>query len=303
MEDTERRTPQGSRTSDGPQPTDDSRPLTRRRLLTIGALGVVAAGGTYAVTQAGGIPSLPDVPGLSGLSAPAPRELRIDPSPVNYTELQSRRAVGEAAYVYEVNGRRSAYYVTEAFGKRLDRWIALHRKHIGQAPDEIRSYGAWVRGSTTSWHSSGEAIDIARLRADGTDLVSLRHDLWRDAPASELRRRLALYWRTAAGLHHEFADVLTYLFDDAHANHIHVDIGRFGPEQPRLIRRSNAQVQAVQAMCRHVWGRSEVQITGVYDDVTRDATTRILEQAGGPGELADSRAAWQAFMVATMQRA
>jgi hypothetical protein len=281
----------------------DTRPVTRRRLLTVGALGVVAAAGAYAVSRAGGIPSLTDVPGLSGLAAPAPPELRIDPDPVNYTGLQSRRAIGGAAYVYEVNGRRSAYYVTEAFGQRLDRWIALHRKHIGQAPDEIRSYGAWVRGSSTSWHSSGEAIDIARLRAGGQDLASLRYDLWRDAPASELRRRLALYWRTAAGLHHEFADVLTYLFDDAHANHIHVDIGRFGPEQPRLIRRSNAQVQAVQAMCRHVWGRSEVEITGDYDDVTREATTRILEGAGGPGELAGSREAWQAFMVATMQMA
>lgn len=282
---------------------DEPRPITRRRLLTVGVLGVAAAGATYAVTRAGGIPSLPDVPGLSGLSAPLPRELRIDPAPVNYSALQSRRAIGPADYVYEVNGRRSTFYVTEPFGQRLDRWLALHRQHVGQAPDEVRSYGAWVRGSSTSWHSSGEAIDIARLRADGKDLTSLRYDLWRDAPATELRRRLALYWRTAAGLHHEFADVLTYLFDEAHANHIHVDIGRFGPERPRLIRRSNAQVQAVQAMCRHVWGRSDVEITGDYDDVTRDATTRILEQVDGPGELADSRDAWQAFMVATMQRA
>ena len=108
MEDTERRPPQGSRTSGGPAPTDESRPVTRRRLLTIGALGVAAAGGTYAVTQAGGIRSLPDVPGLSGLSAPAPPELRIDPAPVDYTELQTRRAVGGASHVYEVNGRRSA---------------------------------------------------------------------------------------------------------------------------------------------------------------------------------------------------
>ena len=284
-------------------PGDEPRTVTRRRLLTLGAMGVVAAGGAYAVTRAGGIPSLPDVPGLSGLSAPAPRELRIDPDPVDYTQLQSRRTIGRAAYAYEVNGRRATYYVTEPFGRRLDRWLALHRQHVGQAPDEIRSFGAWVRGSSTSWHSSGEAIDIARLRADGKDLTSLRHDLWSDAPAPELRRRLALYWRTAAGLHHEFADVLTYLFDAAHDNHIHVDIGRFGPEQPRLIQRSNAQVQAVQAMCRHVWGRNEVEITGDYDDVTRDATTRILEQAGGPGELADSREAWQAFMVATMRRA
>ena len=56
-------------------------------------------------------------------------------------------------------------------------------------------------------------------------------------------------------------------------------------------------------MCRHVWGRTDVEVTGDFDDVTRDATTRILEQAGGPGELADSREAWQAFLVATMEHA
>lgn len=289
-----------------PDPTDPTDPasgagVTRRRLLTLGALGAlgaVAAGGAYAVSRGSGLRSLPQLPHLG---EPAPPELRIDPRPVDFRELEARRRIGTARYAYEVTGRPATYYVTQPFGARLDRWIALHRKHIGQMPDEVRSYGAWVRGSATSWHSSGEAIDLARLRAGGRDLVSLRYDQWRDAPAAELRQRLALYWRTAAGLHHQFADVLTYLFDEAHSNHIHVDIGRFGPEQPRLIRRSNAQVQAVQAMCRHVWGRTDVETTGEFDDVTGDATTRILEQAGGPGELADSREAWQAFLVATMR--
>lgn len=274
--------------------------MTRRRLLALGAVGAVAAGGAYAVSRGPGFPSLPALPGFN---EPTPPELRIDPRPVDFRDLEARRRIGTAAHAYEVTGRPATYYVTEPFGARLDQWLALHRKHVGQVPDEIRSYGAWVRGSSTSWHSSGEAIDIARLRAGGRDLTSLRHDQWRDAPPAELRRRLSLYWRTAAGLHHEFADVLTYLFDDAHANHIHVDVGRFGPELPRLIRRSNAQVQAVQAMCRHVWGRTDVETTGDLDDVTRDATTRILEQAGGLGELADSREAWQAFMVATMEHA
>ena len=54
----------------------------------------------------------------------------------------TRRGIGSAAYVYEVTARSSTFYVTEAFGARLDRWLALHRRHVGQAPDEIRSYGA-----------------------------------------------------------------------------------------------------------------------------------------------------------------
>ena len=274
--------------------------LTRRRLLTLGAVGVATVGGVYAVSQGAGLPSLPH---MANFTDPTPRELRIDPEPVDFSQLEARRRIGSAAHVYEVSQRAATYYVTPPFGDRLDRWLALHRAHVGQVPDEVTSFGAWVRGSSTSWHSSGEAIDLARLRSGGRDLTSLRHDEWRDAPAAELRRRLSLYWRTAAGLHHEFADVLTYLFDAAHANHIHVDLGRFGPEAPRLIRRSGAQVQAVQAMCRHVWGDTVVQISGDYDDATRTATTRVLEGAGAAGELTDSREAWQAFMVATMEHA
>jgi hypothetical protein len=63
------------------------------------------------------------------------------------------------------------------------------------------------------------------------------------------------------------------------------------------------QAQAVQAMCRHVWDRADVELTGTYDGATRTATSEILEAVRGPGELADSREAWQAFMVATLQRA
>ncbi|MEW1953863.1 extensin family protein [Terrabacter sp. NPDC080008] len=271
----------------------------RRTVLVAGTLGLGGlSAGAYAVSR-----GTLELPALAGVGEPYPPEQRRSPVPVGREALERRTTVGPARLVYEVSRRSAPFYVTEAVGARLDRWIALHRRHVGPAPDELRSYGGWVASASAgSWHASGEAFDIAGLRAGGRDLVSLRHDQWRDAPAAELRRRLALYWRTAAGLHHEFADVLTYLFDGAHANHIHVDTGRFGPEQPRLIRRSRAQVQAVQAMCRHVWGRTDVYLTGAFDDVTRAATTRILEQVDGPGELADSREAWQAFLVATMRR-
>src|SRR3954464_5316410 len=73
--------------------TDERPPtVTRRRLITLGALGV-AAGGAYAVSQAGGLAALADLtelPGASQLAAPPPPELRIDPRPVDSSDLQAR---------------------------------------------------------------------------------------------------------------------------------------------------------------------------------------------------------------------
>lgn len=128
----------------------------------------------------------------------------------------------------------------------------------------------------------------------------MRYDRWKDDSAAAMQRARRLYWRTVAGLHTEFADVLTYLYDSAHANHVHIDIGRFGPEgAPRLIERSRAQVQCVQAISRYVWNRTEVELTGDYDTITRDATTAVLADHGG-GELHQGSEAWRAFMVASL---
>lgn len=268
--------------------------LTRRGVLTLGALGAatVLGGGWAAWSAFSG-------PGFPVTTTP---EVRDDPVPRPYTELQARTKVGSAAYVYEIDGKPTTYYVTPAFGTRLERWMALHVAETGQAPDRVHSYGAWAPGNDRSWHSSGEAFDLARLRLGGKDLASARYDQWRDDTAAEVRLRLRAYWRLAAGLHIEFADVLTYLFDSAHANHMHVDTGRFGPSgAPRLIRRSGAQVQAVQAMCVHVWGQSKVQVNGEFDSATRDATTRVIEENGGRGELSDGVEAWRAFMLATLR--
>jgi hypothetical protein len=231
-------------------------------------------------------------------------EARDHPVAVERSVLRRRDAVGGAAHHYEVDGRATPYYVQDAFAATLAAWMTTHRALTGQRPEALHSYGGWTRGAGTSWHHSGQALDVARLRADGRDVASLRYDRWRDDTAAEVRRRLRTYWQVAAGLHLHFADVLTYLFDASHANHIHVDSGRFGPGGvPRLIPRSGAQVQAVQAMCVHVWGRGEVTITGRLDAATRDATTAILRDHGGEGELTDGVEAWQAFLRATMREA
>ncbi|MDN5768410.1 MAG: hypothetical protein L0H96_08075 [Humibacillus sp.] len=269
--------------------------LARRGVLAIGALGALGlAGGGYAVTAAG----RPDFP------VTKTREVRSRPDVVARSELTARARIGSAAHRYEVNGLATPYYATDAMAERLQGWLALHRRHTGQTPDRVFTFGAWTRGDGTSWHHSGEAIDIAALRRGGKDVASARYDRWRDDPAAELRGRLRTYWQLAAGLHLQFADVLTYLYDDRHTNHIHVDTGRFGPSgAPRLIQRSRVQTQALQAMCVHVWGRRDVEVTGELDSATRDATSAILRDHGGRGEITDGVEAWQAFLVATMREA
>jgi hypothetical protein len=262
-------------------------------MLALGALGGVAALGAGSTLFSDGDTTLP---------VTMTPELHASPVAVAHTELQTHTRLGSAAYVYEVDEQPTAFYVTSAFRARLERWFATHLAETGQRPDEVRSFGAWSPGAEGSWHGSGEAFDVARLRARGKDLVSARYDRWRDDTAAEVRRRLRLYWQLAAGLHLEFADVVTYLYDSNHSNHIHVDTGRFGPDgAPRLIPRSEVQVQAVQAMCRHVWGRSDVEISGRLDTATRDATAKVIADHDGQHEIDDGVEGWRAFLVPTLR--
>ncbi|MGN6753629.1 MAG: extensin family protein [Intrasporangium sp.] len=263
-------------------------------MLTFGALGAAAFLGAGSAVLTGGV----ETP----LPVTMTPEVHASPVAVERTQLQTHTSVASAAYVYEVDGQPTAFYSTSAFGARLERWFATHLKETGQRPDEVRSFGAWTPGAEGSWHGSGEAFDVARLRAGGKDLVSARYDKWRDDTAAEVRTRLRLYWRLAAGLHLEFADVVTYLYDSNHSNHIHVDTGRFGPNgAPRLIPRSEVQVQAVQAMCRHVWGRSDVEITGRFDAATRDATSKVIADHGGEHAIDDGVEGWRAFLLPTLR--
>jgi hypothetical protein len=264
-------------------------------MLTFGGLGALTVIGAGSAVFAGGDATPP---------VTMTPEVHTSPVPVERTALQTHTELSQTAYVYEVDERQTAFYATAAFVTRLERWFATHLAETGQRPDEVRSFGAWAPGAERSWHGSGEAFDVARLRAGGKDLVSARYDRWRDDTAAEVRRRLRLYWQLAAGLHLEFADVVTYLYDSNHSNHIHVDTGRFGPNgAPRLIPRSEVQIQAVQAMCRHVWDRADVEITGQLDSATRDATDKVIADHGGAHELGDGVEGWRAFLLPTLRAA
>lgn len=212
-------------------------------------------------------------------------------------QLARRTSLAGLPLVYEVNRRRNAFWFDAGFAGQLDAWVA-DVQGGGLRAIELWTYGAWTDGreECRSWHNSGRAFDLARIRLR-TGFVSCRYDEWRTATGPNLRRALGEYWALAASLHRHFAYVVTYLYDTEHHNHIHVDNGRSDGQRSVFDPGSITQVQAVQAIATHVWNRP-VEITGRFDAATREATQAVLGELGHERSLTES-GGWDRFLSAS----
>ncbi|MFC7620990.1 hypothetical protein [Microlunatus sp. GCM10028923] len=239
--------------------------------------------------------------GLAGLAAAGCTDVgRERPTCVRAGELTGHEDLGGAPLIYEIDERGRTFRFDDAFHDRLIDWLGFFRSETGVEFDELRTYGSWTDGEPrcSSWHNAGRAFDLARLRSGGRDLMSARYDLWGgSAPAATLRR----YWATAASLHHHFADVLTYLFDDAHRNHLHVDNGVTGTGLSTFRGgASRVQNHAVQAICTYVWGQP-APLDGEWAEPTRSVVTKITSELGVGGDLTDDKT-WREFLRASTAR-
>lgn len=268
-----------------------ARRVTRRGLLGIGAgLGLAAVSGC-----AGGIGDAGSDDG--GFDPPFTRERATC---VPRDTLDDHRSLADAALVYEPTGRTSTFWFDAGFHTQLAAWARSFGEIGGQPAVRWFTYGSWTNGGSQcdSWHNSGRAFDLARVRLADDMEVSCRYDQWSSAPAAELRRSRQAYWSLAAGLHEQFSYVLTYLYDASHANHIHVDNSRSGAGRSQLSTRSRVQVQAVQAICTYLWDEP-VELTGRWDTATRDASRRVLDRVGTGGTVDDGTEQWHAFLQAS----
>ncbi|MDQ2755787.1 MAG: hypothetical protein M3Y71_04380 [Actinomycetota bacterium] len=290
--------------------------MTRRGALSLGGAGVaVVAGLGLGVRALGGPGSVVDVvrrprdPGLPG----------VQPGCVAAGALTAATQLRGIPLVYDESGDRTSFRFEPTFRARLESWLPRHASASGLGnPAEVWTLGSWVAGDPSgsgvaadgtvdtaggcrSWHNAGRAFDLTRL-VDGTGqvVVSARYDLWSRFTGAQLETTRARYWRTVAGLHRDFDSVLTYLYNDLHHTHVHIDDGRVNGTSGSLFRAgSRVQVQAVQAMCSYVWGRP-VDTTGEWDGATRDATAEVLAQTGVGGALTDGGTAWHGFLDATL---
>lgn len=268
--------------------------IGRRAVLAGAAVGGVAAALWAARELSDPVGEFFDESGDAPATAP-------DPTAVAPTTLPIHRELAGATLVYEISGDPTPLRIEEVFARRLEDSLRSHWQAAGWgAPATLTSYGTWIDtdGPADSWHHAGRAFDVGRVvSASGDEVVSCRYDRWGDAPAAARRAEESAYWRLAATLHRDFEYVLTYLYDEAHHNHIHVDDGRSRGERSAFRRGSRVQVQAVQAMCRHVWGL-DVDVTDRWDDATRAATEGVLDRLGVGGRLTGDEQ-WHAFLTAT----
>lgn len=256
--------------------------LSRRLLLTGAGAGLIGLTAGCTTLTGGG----EDIAG-EGMTC-VPRE-----------RLNRSSTLAGFPLVYEITQDRTAFWFESGFFDQLTTWVSSLADALAIDIDQVWTYGTWIDGGETcgSWHNSGRGFDLARLRLGRDKFLSVRYDLWKNQTGPELEASLRSYWRLAATLHQHFAYVLTYLFNEAHHNHIHVDNGRSGSGLSTFSSRSRAQVQGVQAICTHLWN-SPVELTGRWDVATRRACDDILQRLSLPGSLDDPET-WQAFLTAS----
>lgn len=100
-------------------------------------------------------------------------------------------------------------------------------RHFGKPVVQLVHYGSYVckpqtgRNDRLSEHAFGRAIDVGGFEIEGKTIVNVRQH-WADRGA-----RGAFLRDVAKGACRHFNIVLTPKTDFAHANHLHLDIGRF----------------------------------------------------------------------------
>ena len=209
---------------------------------------------------------------------------------------------------YEANGNYASFGYRPSFHDRMSHWLYYWNNHTPYRRSiVVWTYGVHTDHRVSEAHNAGRGFDLTRIYATGSDgnrhlRAFLRHDIWKNYGDADRRRHRRWYWGTSAICHHHFRNVLTYYYNSAHDNHIHIDNLVSGTSNSNFATGSKAQVQHVQACCRWVWGKSTA-IDGVWGPQTRQHSHDVLVRIGKGGYLTSSKSHWLAFNTATCRKA
>lgn len=240
--------------------------------------------------------------GVTGIAASS---LVTAPSAAAHGAIVRRSEIGGAATYYELSGRVSPFGFNPQFYSRLETFLHfwdVNTPTVWGHPLQVWTYGAHVdKGSGA--HDNGQGFDLSRIYARSgdkrTEVFSARYDNWSAADRQGRTGRRRLYWATAAGAHYHFRHVLTYPYNAAHHNHIHIDNLRSGSRNSIFVTGSEAQVKHVQACSSYIWGMPTA-VDGVWGPQTSRNSRRVLTRIGRFGQLT-TQGNWLAFNQATLR--
>ncbi|MEQ4301934.1 hypothetical protein ABNF97_11185 [Plantactinospora sp. B6F1] len=145
------------------------------------------------------------------------------------------------------------YHRVEYF---LEDWYYLLPDHW-RNPMRINVLGVHV-DKANSWHMYGRAIDfasISMLDSNGGNRFTAFEcavDTWGTKRDFNIDRRR--YWAAVAAINYRSADVLHYLYNAEHRNHVHMDNGRSGTATTTTFNSgSPVLVKTVQACLTYIW--------------------------------------------------
>jgi len=186
---------------------------------------------------------------------------------------------------YGSRGIAYDFYATQEFEDKLDACFAeLEQVCPRGRPEVITSAGAWV--DKEGYHGRGEAFDLDGLHWSDTKFITL------DFPTE---RRF--YLGVEAVLRKHFPTVLNYYFNQAHHDHLHLDLGH----EMAFNRVRRNKVLFLQAALTHVL-EIPVAIDGGWGPQTSGATTRALDELNISGQL-ENLDTWRQFLTAISTRA
>ena len=121
-------------------------------------------------------------------------------------------------------------------------------------------------------------MDHDRWTFEHVEIAPIEHD--HVASSLAVRRR---YWALAAIMRSHSAFLLHGHFNADHADHLHHDNG--GPSG--FTTDSPATVKLVQAICRHIFGKTEVTIDGDYGPKSKAAVAAAMSKLELTGDISD----------------
>jgi hypothetical protein len=142
--------------------------------------------------------------------------------------VEARTQIVRSRYAYS-SGFEAPCALVAALYWYEQRLGVLAREHLGRKIARIEHYGTYAcrniynrTESRRSAHATARAIDISGFRLDDGSSVSVLRDWGKDTA----RGRFLIEARDEACRF--FGIVLSPAYNEAHANHFHLELGRFG---------------------------------------------------------------------------